>query len=101
MLHNLWLNYRFAKTALKGFSMGVGGRYTSNQVGNISTQKYLVPESTVLDAVISYELKRFIFQANLYNLTNERYFNGGLSRIPYASLGNPFNVRFGINYLIK
>ena len=98
---NIWLNYHFSKTALKGIGIGVGGRYTSDQVGNISTQKYLVPESTVLDASLSYNIKQFGFQANVYNFTDQRYFNGGLSRIPYSSLGNPINVRLGINYLIK
>ena len=98
---NLWLNYNFSRTALKGLSIGAGGRYTSNQVGNISTQKYLMPASTVLDAAATYDVKRLTFQFNLYNFTNQRYFNGGLSRIPYASLGNPINFRFGINYLIK
>lgn len=98
---NIWVNYQFSKTALKGIGIGIGGRYMSDQVGNISTQKYLVPESTVLDASLSYSIKQFGFQANVYNFTDQRYFNGGLSRIPYSSLGNPINVRLGISYLIK
>jgi iron complex outermembrane receptor protein len=98
---NIWLNYQFCKTALRGIGIGIGGRYISDQVGNISTQKYLVPESTVLDASLSYSIKQFSFQTNVYNFTDQRYFNGGLSRIPYSSLGNPINVRLGIGYLIK
>jgi len=98
---NIWLQYKVKNKVLKGLGFGIGGRYTSNQVGNISTQKYLVPQSTVLYAAINYDVKRFTFQVNIYNLTNERYFNGGLSRIPYSSLGKRVNVCLGINYLIN
>jgi iron complex outermembrane receptor protein len=97
---NLMLKYNFSKSALKGFGIGIGARYTSDQVGNIATQSFVVPASAVLDAVANYEVKRFNLQVNVYNLTNERYFNGGLSRATVASLGNPINVRFGIGYLI-
>lgn len=98
---NVWLKYNFSKTALKGLGIGIGGRYTSDQVGNLATQNFLIPESTVLDAVANYEIKRFNFQFNLNNIANERYFQGGVSRVTIASLGNPRNFRVGVGYTIR
>jgi iron complex outermembrane recepter protein len=98
---NVWLKYNFSKTVLKGLGIGIGGRYTSNQVGNLATQNFLIPESTVLDAVANYEIKRFNFQFNLNNIANERYFQGGVSRVTIASLGNPRNFRVGVGYTIR
>jgi iron complex outermembrane receptor protein len=70
-----------------------------NQVGNLPNQDFIIPESTVLDAAINYEIDRVNFQLNISNLTNKRYFNGGFSRVTVASLGEPLDVRFGINYI--
>ncbi len=97
---NAFINYHFTGDVLKGAGIGIGGRYTSDQVGNLSNQNFVVPASTVLDAVANYAVQRVNFQLNVYNLTNARYFNGGLSRNTVASLGNPINFRVGISYLI-
>jgi iron complex outermembrane receptor protein len=98
---NAWIKYNFSTTGLQGLGLGIGGRHMSNQVGNLATQHFVIPASTVLDAVVNYEMGRFNVQCNLNNITDTRYFNGGVSRVTIASLGNPFNVRFGVNYLIK
>ena len=86
---------------LKGLGIGAGGRYVSNQVGNLATQDFLVPSSTVADAVINYEIKQFNFQLNANNIADTRYFIGGLSRTTIAALGNPRNFRLSVNYLIQ
>lgn len=98
---NGWVKYNFSSTRLKGLGIGIGGRYVSDQVGNLATQNFLIPESFVLDAAVNYRTGRFNFQCNLNNVTDARYFNGGLSRVTIASLGNPFNIRAGINYCIN
>lgn len=98
---NCWIKYNFSNTFLKALGVGVGGRYISDQIGNLATQNFIIPESTVLDAAINYETGRFNIQCNLYNITDTRYFNGGVSRVTIASLGNPFNVRVGVNYSIN
>ncbi|CAG5075037.1 Metal-pseudopaline receptor CntO [Dyadobacter sp. CECT 9623] len=97
---NVLLKYNFRGTTLNGLGVGLGGRYTSDQVGNLARQTFVVPSSKVLDALANYEMRRFNFQLNVYNFTNARYFNGGLSRNTVASLGNPINFRFGISYTI-
>lgn len=98
---NAWIKYNLQKGLVKGLGIGVGGRYTSNQVGFVSAPGFLIPASTVLDAMLNYEHKRYNIQLNVYNITNARYFMGGNSRTVTASLGNPFNFRLGINYLIN
>ncbi|MCK7555787.1 TonB-dependent receptor [Chitinophaga sedimenti] len=98
---NAWLKYNFSRTRLKGLGIGFGGRYVSDQVGNLATQNFVIPASFVLDAAINYKIGRFNLQANINNITNTRYFNGGLSRVTIASLGNPFNFRTGITYSIN
>ncbi|WP_437362843.1 TonB-dependent siderophore receptor [Olivibacter jilunii] len=98
---NAWIKYNLSTGFAKGLGIGIGGRYTSNQVGFVSAQNFLIPASTVLDAMLNYERNRYNIQFNVYNITNERYFLGGNSRTVTASLGNPFNFRIGINYLIR
>lgn len=96
---NAWMKYNFTKS-LKGLGIGAGARYMSDQVGNLANQDFLIPASTVIDAAINYGINRFNFQFNVNNLTNKRYFNGGLSRVTVASLGNPVNFRLGVSYII-
>lgn len=98
---NAWLKYNLSTTVLRGLGIGIGGRYVSDQVGRTSNQKYLIPASTVLDAVVNYERKRVNVQFNINNLTNTRYFTGGFANTSSAALGNPLNVRLGVNYLIR
>jgi iron complex outermembrane receptor protein len=97
---NIMLKYNLTEGTLKGLGLGIGGRYTSDQIGNLPTQNFVVPASTVLDAMANFETGRFNVQFNLYNFTNAHYYNGGLSRTTVASLGNPINFRVGIGYLI-
>ncbi|NSL90743.1 TonB-dependent receptor [Chitinophaga sp. Mgbs1] len=97
---NIWAKYQFSRTRLKGLGIAAGGRYISSQVGNMKTQDFIIPSSVVLDAALSYAYSRYNFQFNLNNLTNTRYFNGGLSRTAVAALGNPLNFRLGVNVLI-
>lgn len=99
-LANIMLKYNFLGRTLNGLGLGVGGRYTSDQVGNQGTQTLIVPASTVLDMLANYQGQRFNVQFNLYNFTNARYFIGGLSRNTVASLGNPINFRLGVAYTI-
>ncbi len=97
---NFMVKYNFSDKILKGLGVGLAGRYVSDQVGNLAKQTFIVPSSKVLDLMANYQLGRTNLQFNLYNLTNERYFNGGLSRNTVASLGNPINFRVGVTYTI-
>ncbi len=100
-LANIWLKYTIPTTVFKGLGLGIGARYMDDQVGNVSTQDFLIPSSLVVDASVQYRINRCNFQVNIYNLTDERYYLGGLSRVTIASLGNPFNLRFSVNYLLN
>ena len=95
---NFWGKYLIPFQALKGLGIGAGVRYVSYQVGLLSNQNFVFPSYTVLDAALSYQLKRIQFQVNAYNLTNKHYFTGSRSGVVAGGLGDPFNVRVGINY---
>ncbi|WP_157505052.1 TonB-dependent siderophore receptor [Dyadobacter beijingensis] len=97
---NVMLKYNLTNGVLQGLGFGVGGRHVSEQVGNLATQTFIIPASTVLDAMANYEAGRYNVQFNVYNFTNANYYNGGLSRVTVASLGNPINFRVGVSYLI-
>ncbi|TDH23533.1 TonB-dependent receptor [Segetibacter sp. 3557_3] len=97
---NLFLKYDVRKGRLNGLGFGLGGRYVSSQVGNLATQDFVVPESTVADAVINYQVRKFNVQLNVNNIADTRYFIGGLSRTTIAALGSPRNFRLSVNYTI-
>jgi iron complex outermembrane receptor protein len=98
---NFWVTYTISRSFLSGLVIGAGGRYTGDQVGNIATQNFLIPSSFIVDGTINYRINRYGVKFNLYNITNQRYFQGGYSRTTTASLGNPINFRASVNYLIN
>ena len=95
---NFWGKYALPSQALKGFSVAVGVRYVSDQVGLLSNQNFLFPSYSVMDAALSYQCNRFQIQLNAYNLANRHYFTGSRSGMTLAGLGDPFNVRLGMTY---
>lgn len=100
-LANIWLKYGVFTGYAKGLSVGIGGRYMSDQVGFQSAPDFLIPASVVCDGMLSYSHRQWGLQLNMYNLSKERYYTGGNSRTVTASLGNPFNLKFGLNYTLN
>jgi iron complex outermembrane receptor protein len=95
---NFWGKYTLPFRSLKGLGIAAGVRYVSDQVGLLSNQNFLFPSYTVFDAAITYQRNRYQVQVNAYNLSNKRYFTGSRSGMTTAGMGDPLNVRIGINY---
>lgn len=85
---NWWVSYRLPAGKLKGFGVGFGGNYASdNKVVNSRSQGvFILPAYTVLNASVSYEYSKFRFAIKSDNLTNEHYWIG------YSSV-NPQRLR--------
>ncbi|WP_232631912.1 TonB-dependent siderophore receptor [Methylobacterium sp. Leaf118] len=98
---SLFVDYRFTSGPLLGLGLGGGVRYLGASWGD-PANTFKVPESVLLDAVVSYDLKHLdptlqglSMQINAQNLLDERYVTGcfsysgcyyGLPRTVYATL---------------
>lgn len=98
---SLFANYRFTEGPLLGLGIGGGVRYLGPSWGD-PANTFKVPESVLVDALLSYDLKHldarfqgFQLQVNAQNLLDERYVTGcfsyqtcfyGLPRTVYGSL---------------
>ncbi|MFG5117542.1 TonB-dependent siderophore receptor [Methylorubrum sp. POS3] len=98
---SLFVDYNFTDGPLRGLGIGGGVRYLGPSWGD-TTNTFKVPESLLLDALVSYDLKHlntnldgFTMQLNAQNLLDERYVTGcfgysscyyGLPRTVYATL---------------
>ena len=79
----LFGKYSFATGDLKGFSVGLGGRYTSEHIiffGGPDFQNFLQKSYVVLDGSVGYETQVFgratHFSLNVGNLADKRYVDG-------------------------
>ena len=82
---SLFANYRYTEGTLAGLGIGGGVRYLGPSWGD-TANTFKVPESVLLDAMFSYDLKYlnptlqgFQLQVNAQNLLDERYVTGCLS----------------------
>ncbi|MCJ2085333.1 TonB-dependent siderophore receptor [Methylobacterium sp. E-005] len=98
---SLFVDYRFTEGPLFGLGLGGGVRYLGPSWGD-PANTFQVPESVLVDAVVSYDMKHFdprltglTAQLNVQNLLDERYVTGcftysgcyyGLPRTVYATL---------------
>ncbi|APS40113.1 TonB-dependent receptor [Salegentibacter sp. T436] len=77
-LANFWASYRFVQGNLKGFGLGFGGNYASeNMIFNRQTAGiFTLPSYTILNASLFYNVDKFGINLKLNNLTNEEYYTG-------------------------
>jgi iron complex outermembrane receptor protein len=86
---NFWARYTFARTFLKGLSVGAGYRYRSKiYIGTAGNRPYpWRPSSTLVDAMLSYPVRigraRLLFQLNGKNLLNQAHIDDGPDGHPY------------------
>lgn len=75
---NAWISYKFLKGTIKGFGLGFGGNYASeNKILNrTTTGVFTLPSYTVLNASASYGIRRWNLILKLDNLTDKEYYKG-------------------------
>lgn len=111
-ISNIMIRYKFTKGKIKGVSLGIGSQY-SDQISVVwagwtnPKDKYkALPAYALYDANVTYDYKKWSFQCNVFNLTNERVFSTGWwnsnddPNQAYFS-GNmiaPRNFRVALNY---
>ncbi|GGF06670.1 iron complex outermembrane recepter protein [Chishuiella changwenlii] len=72
-LANFNATYQFLNGNLKGFGIGVGGNYSSD---NYITPTFYLPEYFILNANAFYDTKKFRIGVKVDNLTNQKYWIG-------------------------
>lgn len=77
-LANLWMSYRIPYGSFTGFGIAFGGNYASkNYVVNRADQgRFYLPEYTVLNSSLFYDLRKFRVGLSVNNLTNKKYWTG-------------------------
>lgn len=76
-LANAWLSYRQPDGPLKGLGAGFGGNYASdNKIQNTTTNVFILPTYTVLNASIFYDQPHYRLSAKIDNLTDKHYWIG-------------------------
>lgn len=90
---NLWVSYTLMKGRLKGFGIGAGGNYVGDSWYE-SSNRFVLPAYTLLNATIFYERKAYRVSVKGNNLLNEEYWNSnGIAQKPFnflVSLGLKF-----------
>ena len=82
-LVNLWATYKFYYGSLKGFGLGFGGNYASENaiVNSEILSKFVLPSYTVINGSVFYGTNKFRVALNINNIANKEYFNGGWSTV--------------------
>lgn len=95
-LANLWITYKFQQGAIKGFGMGFGGNYGSDNMilNRETTGIFTVPAYTVLNASLFYSTNKFNIAFKLDNLTNKEYYKGWSTLEPQMPRRFSGNVTF-------
>lgn len=85
---NLWISYKFLNGSLKGFGLGAGGNYASDNmiVNSVSQGIFTLPAYKVYNASVFYDHQRFRVGAKIDNFTNQKYWTG------YSTM-NPQDLR--------
>lgn len=66
---SVWADYRFEI----GVKVGTGVRYTGSSYGSKEMAPTKIPDYTLLDAMIGYDVGPWLFALNARNLTDKRY----------------------------
>lgn len=72
---SFWADYTFQNGPLQGFGLGGGVRYIGKSYAD-TTNAIEIPDATLFDAVIHYEVGRMKLALNAQNLFNKEYASG-------------------------
>ena len=74
---SVFVNYQLQRGFLKGAGLGLGGRYTSSSAGSLPGTSnpvvYYGQATTLMDAIVSYEVPGWRFAVNGSNVLDNRY----------------------------
>lgn len=75
---NLWMSYTAFRGKLKGFGVGFGGNYASeNMITNqLVTGTFTLPAYTVINGTVFYNARIYRLALKLDNIANKEYFGG-------------------------
>jgi iron complex outermembrane receptor protein len=95
---NLWTTYQIQNGLARGLMFGFGVTYKGDAYAD-SLNLLKVPSYVVLDAAVSYRIKRVDLALNIKNLTDKTYytnptFAGALPGNPLSAFGS---IRFNFN----
>jgi iron complex outermembrane receptor protein len=97
-LANLWASYKFPEGDLKGFGVGFGGNYASdNKIMNRNVAGvFTIPEYTVMNSSIFYGTQKYTLTLKLNNIANEDIYDGWSTVHPKdaRSVTASFSYRF-------
>ena len=90
-LFNLWSTYEVQHGAVRGLTLGLGGRHYTDQSGDLA-DSFRIPGYGLLDASLAYRRGHALWQVNASNLANKRYFSGSYNNV-YVKPGDPRIIR--------
>ena len=97
-LANLWASYKFTQGTLRGFGLGFGGNYASeNKIMNRWTAgEFTIPEYTILNSSLFYNAEKFNITLKLNNIANKEIYDGWSTIHPKdpRTLAASFTYRF-------
>jgi len=100
--HNFsaWIRYQFHDSFWQGLSLGVGISYLAKRAITDNNNQVLygfLPPRTLVDAVIGYDTKRFLYQLNIDNALDTDYTFAARSNQILVP-GTPLNVRGSVTW---
>lgn len=95
-LMNLWTTYKINKGVFNGLKFGGGFRFVDKRIP-YTLEDIELPAYTILDAMLSYTVKKATISVNLYNITNKKHILGAYSSWQLRP-GNPRTLRIGLDY---
>jgi iron complex outermembrane receptor protein len=77
-LANAWVSYTLTKGKIKGFGLGIGGNYASENkiTNNALTGVFTLPSYTAMNATIFYHTPSYRIGVKVDNLTDKEYYGG-------------------------
>lgn len=95
---NGWLNYNKLKGFAKGLGLGVGFNYVSENYTN-SSNTYILPSYTTIDATVYYYINNVRLGLNLNNITDKLYFTDAIySSQFFPGMGRNVKVSLGYKF---
>jgi iron complex outermembrane receptor protein len=79
-----------------GLKFGGGFRFVDKRIP-YTLEDIELPAYTILDAMLSYTVKKATISVNLYNITNKKHILGAYSSWQLRP-GNPRTLRIGLDY---